>query len=123
LFLGFSQWRRQRIIGLYEHFPELGVVVHIPSDYSDYLWQRRPTSAEVHLKGSRWGWDRLDVEPYNLGELHRKLRRVGIDDIRHFVDVAGNMPEVISQDDMDGIDWSKPNAIDVQEERIFGKNW
>lgn len=54
LFLGDSQWRRQRILQEGEGFEQSEARISLPSSYLDYLWQRQPKSADIFLEAVPW---------------------------------------------------------------------
>jgi hypothetical protein len=74
-FFGFAQWRRQRIIEQCESLRRDGVLVMLPSDAVDRIWQRNPTTAM--LDPARFNlvidwhmakdWERVQAQIKELG--------------------------------------------------------
>lgn len=42
LFLGYSQWRRQRMIRRCQWYASQGYFLDLPNDIRDWIWQRMP---------------------------------------------------------------------------------
>jgi hypothetical protein len=47
VFLGYSQWRRQRLLSEAQALKEQGMIVQLPDQWIDRLWQRVPAKANL----------------------------------------------------------------------------
>ena len=75
-FLGFSQWRRQNISRECRELEAEGVVLSLPSELSDYCWQRVPSSATVST------YYRVR-KPYSRNDaVIRRLQDLGVTEIK-----------------------------------------
>jgi hypothetical protein len=123
LFLGYSQWRRQRMLAECRELQAKGAIVLLPSGFLDYFWQRRPIGAEIHFRARRWGISSIEVTSRGIEALYKRLKEmeISVDDIHHFSDVAGadGKITVAPATDRDGVDWSLPNARDQQREVVL----
>jgi hypothetical protein len=49
LFLGFNAYRRQLLIAKAEYFKRYNVEIVVPSDFSDFVWQRNAHIAVIDV--------------------------------------------------------------------------
>jgi hypothetical protein len=80
VFLGYSQWRRHKILSLCRVLAKREVTLEVPAEWRDYVWQRVPSSAsaehcEFFLKDDV---GMLNVQPDR--ETQRLLDELGIAD-------------------------------------------
>jgi hypothetical protein len=90
VFLGYGQWRRQRIIDMCRFLRERGVTISVPSDWRDYVWQRTPGKAIVRNR-LPLGLSGLD-DTSSDGEVAQTLKKLGVSDIRYVVEIENIMP-------------------------------
>src|SRR5688572_29537798 len=75
--LGYSQWRRQRIINESAYFEKYGVNILVPNDVLDRIWQRHPSKALVKVPNRLYS---PDNEKQNA-----ELLQFGITDVTYEV--------------------------------------
>ena len=75
--LGFSQWRKNRIVEKCAYFKKFDVEIELPSGTVDVFWQRNPSKAVV----------RVPSESYSLNfhRLQGELNEFGIDNLLYLV--------------------------------------
>jgi hypothetical protein len=94
-FLGYSKWRRQRIVQEAGRLEEFGVFVSVPSDTRDYIWQRRPMHARIQMEFEQREWG-----VYGLGNRRasvsktpvlQRLNKLGVGSFTYAVNFKGQI--------------------------------
>jgi hypothetical protein len=82
VFLGYNQWRRRGILDLSKQLDGEGYFVTVPSEWSDYIWQRNPFVGYIRVPQ----WAVVDrktgtadfLEILRGGDELEKLKQLGV---------------------------------------------
>jgi hypothetical protein len=88
LFFGYSQWRGNRIRSECSDLEQKGIVIFLPSEKRDYLWQRLPTDAKFTTVMSYT--DTMDAV--------ERLQRLGIKEPRPDIIWANSREELLGSE-------------------------
>jgi hypothetical protein len=75
--LGFSQWRKNRIIEICAYFKQFDVEIELPSSAVDLFWQRHPSKATIRVPSESYS--------QNFHRLQGELDRFGINNLVYLV--------------------------------------